>query len=505
MLLRHDLTGMSFYILDNLDFHIWILNDEETYEYANETHCKFLGKDKLDVERKKLWDLLEDDVAYICYNNNRKVVEKGNTIISREWTNNYKGEKCLLEIKREPITDQKNKVKYIICKAFDITEQYNKEKRMKINEEQYKAIVENQNNLICRFLPDSTLTYVNKAYCSYFNKSFNELVGTKFLTLIPEKYHDEVKKKLSWLSVENPINVYEHQVVNSNGEICWQRWTDQAFFDGNGNIVEIQSVGVDITELKTKEKLLKETCQKIQFEIEENTKLLNRTKKDLIKEINERKAMQEILKENIIKLRQSLNSGIDVICKIIEMKDPYTNNHQIRVAYLAYNIAKEMGLKKSQLNSIYVAGILHDVGKIYVPSEILSKPGRLTDIEFNLIKIHSDIGYEILNKISFPWPIDKIILQHHERIDGSGYPKGLLRDEIMLEAKIIGVADVVEAMSSHRPYRPALGITIALEEIQRYKGIRYDKDVVEACTKLFLEKDFILENKKLDIAKMIEV
>lgn len=189
---------------------------------------------------------------------------------------------------------------------------------------------------------------------------------------------------------------------------------------------------------------------------------------------------------------------------MMEIRDPYTVNHQERVAYLAYSIGRQLRLSEDQLKAIYIGGLLHDVGKIYVPSDFLSKPTKLTDIEFNLIKTHSTIGYNILSEMKFPWPIDKIVYQHHERIDGSGYPLGLKDKDILIESKIIGLADVVEAMSSHRPYRPALDMDIVLQEINTYKGIRYDSDVVNACLKLLNDKNFDLKNDEFNLGELIE-
>jgi HD-GYP domain-containing protein (c-di-GMP phosphodiesterase class II) len=151
-----------------------------------------------------------------------------------------------------------------------------------------------------------------------------------------------------------------------------------------------------------------------------------------------------------------------------------------------------MDLPEDKIESVYMAAIVHDIGKIYVPAEILSKPGRITDIEFNMIKTHSQVGYDILKNIEFPWPLAKIVLQHHERLDGSGYPSGLTGENILLEAKIIAVADVIEAMASHRPYRPALGIDKALDEISQNRGIIYEASIVDACLRLF-KKGFSFE------------
>ena len=199
-------------------------------------------------------------------------------------------------------------------------------------------------------------------------------------------------------------------------------------------------------------------------------------------------------KKSLNKLRKAFGAIIQVLEKTVEIRDPYTAGHQRRVADLARLIAGEMGLSKDRIDGIKITGIIHDIGKIHIPAEILSKPRALTSIEFNLIKTHPQVGADILKAIDFPWPVDQIILQHHERVDGSGYPHGLSKRGILLEARILGVADVVEAMASHRPYRPALGIDKALKEISDNRGVLYDRDVVDVCLKLFKEKHYHFEN-----------
>lgn len=189
-------------------------------------------------------------------------------------------------------------------------------------------------------------------------------------------------------------------------------------------------------------------------------------------------------------LEQSLLQAIQAIAITVEKRDPYTAGHQSRVAQLAMAIATEMQLPKHQIDGIRLGATIHDIGKISVPAEILSRPGRLAEIEFGIIKTHPDIGYEIVKDIPFPWPIAEMVHQHHERLDGSGYPQGLKGDEIILEARIIAVADVVEAITSHRPYRPALGIEAAIEEISKNKGKWYEPDSVDACVRLIREGRF---------------
>lgn len=196
------------------------------------------------------------------------------------------------------------------------------------------------------------------------------------------------------------------------------------------------------------------------------------------------------LETSFEKLRKAMRATVQAISRTTEVRDPYTAGHQQRVADLARAIATEMGLPKDRIEGIRVAGVIHDIGKISVPVEILAKPGRLTADEFNIIKTHSQVGYDILKDLEFPWPIAKIVHQHHERIDGSGYPLGLSGGDILQEAKILTVADVVEAICSHRPYRPGLGIDKALAEISEKRGEIYDSEAADACLKLFRENRF---------------
>ncbi len=232
-----------------------------------------------------------------------------------------------------------------------------------------------------------------------------------------------------------------------------------------------------------------------------------KTKEQLINELAQMRQRVAELGDSEIELQhaeeetkrysQKLHELIEDVTKAIalttELRDPYTSGHQQRVTRLACAIAKEMGLNEEMIKEIRVAGSLHDIGKMYIPSEILTKPGKLSKIEFDMIKTHPKAGYDILKTIEFPWPIAPIVLQHHERTDGSGYPSGLSAKDIFLEARILAVADVVEAMASHRPYRPAQGLDKALEEISQKRGGLYDPEVVDACLKLFTEKKFEFE------------
>lgn len=204
--------------------------------------------------------------------------------------------------------------------------------------------------------------------------------------------------------------------------------------------------------------------------------------------------LERELQQSYKKLQKFIASMAYIITEIVEIRDPYLRGHHQRVSKLATAIAQEMKLPQDKIEGVKFASLVHDVGKVNLPTEIVSKPSKLVEVEFNLVKNHPRTGYEILEKVDFPWPIAEIVFQHQEKIDGSGYPRGLKGDEILIEAKILGVANVVEAMSSYKSYRPALSIDEALVEISKNKNILFDPKIVDTCVKLFKEKGFIFES-----------
>jgi putative nucleotidyltransferase with HDIG domain len=212
----------------------------------------------------------------------------------------------------------------------------------------------------------------------------------------------------------------------------------------------------------------------------------------MMQDISEKQRAEEQIKRYISQLQNAFMQTVEVATTMGEMRDPYTHGHERRVAEIAVAIGNELGFDMQQQEGLRVIGYLHDIGKITVPSEILSKPGKLNAAEFSLIKEHPQAGYEILKGVEFPWPVAQAVLQHHERIDGSGYPQGLKGDAILLEARVLAISDTVEAMSSHRPYRPGLGLEKALAEIERGQGSIYDSIVAGACLRLFREKGYVL-------------
>ena len=248
--------------------------------------------------------------------------------------------------------------------------------------------------------------------------------------------------------------------------------------------------------MKQQLEIEREKVSKINQELED--RVIKRTEdyqivnQALEQKIFEQKRTEEELQRTLEILKKSVGTTIQVMVAAVEARDPYTAGHQLRSASLACAIAEEMGLPQEKIDGIRMACSIHDIGKLSVPSEILTKPNKLTDIEFSLIKEHSLSGYEMLKDVESPWPLAQVICQHHERIDGSGYPRKLKGEEILIEARILAVSDVVESMASHRPYRPSLGIEAALEEIDKNKGILYDAVVANACLRLFRDKNYQL-------------
>ena len=254
--------------------------------------------------------------------------------------------------------------------------------------------------------------------------------------------------------------------------------------------LEIQHFAASLSTKWLAEIELRKIRNDLQGRIEQRTIELIKLNEQLKQDIARRESAEAEAQSTLDKLRSAMGGVVQAMALTVERRDPYTAGHQRRVSDLARGIAAEMALSTHQIDGIRMAGLIHDLGKICVPAEILSKPGQLTEIEHTLIKDHPQVGYEILKEIEFPWPVAQIVLQHHERIDGSGYPVGLSGDDIIIEAKTLAVADVVEAMASHRPYRPTLGREMAIEEISQNRGVLYDADVVDACMKLLQEKNF---------------
>ena len=326
------------------------------------------------------------------------------------------------------------------------------EKSVRESEEKYRSIFENALEGICQVTPEGQFITVNPAMARIYGYDSPEEMMKSVTDIRKQLYAfpEERTAYVSKLKEYGKVNNFEHQGYKKDGSIIWTSLSSQVVEAASGEVF---------------------------FEA-------------MVEDITARRQAEEDLKETMEKLRKSLVGTIQAMSLIVEVRDPYTAGHQKSVSNLARVIAQEMALPDHVVDAVRMAGIIHDIGKISVPAEILSKPTKLTDIEFNLIKVHSQAGYDVLKDVGLPYPVAEIVLQHHERLDGSGYPQGLKNGEILLEAQIIAVADVVEAIASHRPYRPGRGIDAALDEIEKSKGILYDAGVVDACIKLFREKGF---------------
>jgi len=317
-----------------------------------------------------------------------------------------------------------------------------------------EGIVQNMAEGIAVEDAEGRIIFVNPAAADLLGYSPEELLGQHWTVIVPPDQHPSVQAAYE-RHVHGETDRYELQLVRQDGTSV------PVLVSGSPRIEEGRFAGT-LT---------------------------------VFTDITEHKRVEEELQRSLERLEKTFNETVQALALAIRTRNPYMAGHQRRVTQLATAIAEEMGLPEEQVEGIRVAGLIHDIGKISVPVEILSNPEGITELEYGIIKAHPQIGYDILKAVEFPWPVAEIVLQHHERLDGSGYPQGLSGDEIMLEARILAVADVVDAMSSHQPYRAARGLDEALEEISQNRGVLYDPGAVGACLKLFKQKGFKLEQE----------
>ncbi|MHB8090196.1 MAG: HD domain-containing phosphohydrolase [Syntrophales bacterium] len=340
-----------------------------------------------------------------------------------------------------------------VCRTVmsDITERKQGEERLRVSEENFHRSLDESPLGIRTVSKEGETLYANRAVLDIFGcDSIEEWQTTRAVKRYTEQGYAEFKVRREKRRLgEDDSSEYGIDIVRKDGEVRHlQVWRKRVLWNGKEHY---QVIYRDITERKEAEKHLQDTLES---------------------------------------LRKAVGTTIQVIASTVAARDPYTAGHQIRSADLARAVATEMGLPQNTVEGIRMAGSIHDIGKISIPAEILSKPTKLSDIEFSLIKAHAQRGFEMLKDVESPWPLAEIVYQHHERMDGSGYPRNLKGEDIMIEARILGVADVVEAMASHRPYRAGLGIDTALSEIEKNKGIFYDNAVADACLRLFREKGY---------------
>jgi PAS domain S-box-containing protein/putative nucleotidyltransferase with HDIG domain len=363
-----------------------------------------------------------------------------------EWPD---GHRVFLSVNAAPLSENSGEIQEIVMTFEDITRQIASEEALQESEARFRAVFDTAHDAI--FMKDQSLRYV------LVNPSTEKLLGRAAAEVIGKKMTDIVGEDSA-----RPIENIEKRVLS--GEVVKQEYP--LCMNGSEKIFEAIK-----TPIRNGSNRVVGIC-------------------GVSRDITEAKKWQRELEESYDKLRRTMKGTIQAMERTMEMRDPYTAGHQQRVAGLACAIAHEMGLAREQVEGIYLASVIHDIGKIYVPAEILSKPCKLNEIEFVIIRTHPQVGHDILRSVDFPWPIARIVYQHHERLDGSGYPDGISGNEILIEAKILAVADIVESMSSHRPYRPAVGIDKAAEEILSKRGFLYDPDAVDSCRRLILDKGF---------------
>jgi PAS domain S-box-containing protein/putative nucleotidyltransferase with HDIG domain len=480
-------------ILNSIDEGIMLLNKELKIVKVNKKLLEQLKADEKDIVGQYCYSAthrrdkpcrLSNDVCPV-----EEILKTGEPAIYNHTHYDKDGKELFVEVSAYPVLNKHGKVISFVHISRDISERKRVENALWETEERYRNIFENSPISLW----EEDLSDVKK----YIN-SLKEKGVTDF-----RKYLDDHPDAIAHFAVLGKV-----LDVNKTTLEMYKAASKEEMIGSLGKVLNEETYEV------FKNELIALAEGKTVFEAQTTNQTLTGEKRDIvirwtvapgyedslskvlvsIIDVTDQKKIEEKLKATLAKLRKSLGGTIQAMAFTVETRDPYTAGHQRRVADLAHSIAKEMGLPDEQVDGVRMAGVIHDIGKISIPAEILSKPGRITEHEFGIIRTHPQVGYDILKEIEFPWPIAQIVLQHHERINGTGYPNGLKGDQIMLEANILAVADVVEAMASHRPYRPSRGIDIALDEISRNKGILYDPEVADACIRVFKEGGFKFNN-----------
>jgi PAS domain S-box-containing protein len=429
---------------------MWILDQDQKVLRSNRTAELFFHRPLGEMIGKHCWEIVHGTEQPIpeC------PILRVRKSLHRE-TMDLQVDERWFEVIVDPILDEAGRYSGAVHIVSDITGRKQAEAEIRQSEERFRAIFERSTIGKSLTAPDGKLLQINKTFADMLGYTIEEVQQLNFAQIT---HPDDVAESRECIRIllagEQIVYRMEKRYIHKSGDIVWTNVSTTLLRDEQGMPLYFITSIVDITE---------------------------------------RKRAEEQLQDTLESLRKAVGTTIQVMVSAVETRDPYTSGHQIRSADLARAIATEMLLPQDKIEGIRMAGSIHDIGKLSIPAEILSKPTKLTEIEFSLIQEHARKGYEILKDVESPWPLAEIVHQHHERMDGSGYPRNLKGEEILIEARILTVADVVEAMASHRPYRPGLGIAAALNEIEKNSGILYDNAVVGACLRLFREKGHQLE------------
>ncbi len=422
---------------------------------ANPAAAELSGYSPKDLRGLSMRELLADRPA--AERTIRSVLEGRQVKNSRVFLRAKNSRRVPVLVSASPVISRSNELEGISFILNDITEIENTEMLLREKEKKYHDLWENSPAAYHVLDKSGKIIDVNRTEALMLGYAKEEMLGKEIFDFILPGQRAEARERFGEKMTGKPVpETQQRCYMKKDGSRVFVSVHDIPQRDESGRMAGMRTTMLDITQ---------------------------------------RVLTEEKLQQTYLQVGETLEQMILVIAKIVEMRDPYTAGHGRKVSQLACAIAGEMGFSLERINGIHMASIIHDIGKIYVPVEILSKPARLSEIEFDIVKTHSASGYEILKDVEFPWPIASMIHQHHERVDGSGYPLGIAADRMLPEAKIIAVADVTESMVSFRPYRPGLGIEKALEEIRKNSGVLYDPEIAEACMGLFETGKFKFEEE----------
>ncbi len=435
-------------IMESIDEGYFEVDLAGNFTFFNDSLYKILGYSREEMMGMNNRQYSDAKNAKILFQEFNEVYRTENPALGFDWRIIRKdGTERQIEASVALLKDPAGKKTGFRGTVRDVTERKRAEEALQQSEERYRTVLDEMEEGYQEVDINGKITFINEAFMKISGFSREELLGTDYSMYMEAKDVERVYRAYNQMYKTGiPIKSLEMDIFIKDGTIRNIELYASLLRDSNNRPIGCRGIIRDVTERK----------------------------------------------QNLEKASKALQATVRAMASIVETRDPYTAGHQRGVADLARAIAAEMKLAEEQIEGIHMAGTIHDIGKISVPAEILTKPGKLTEIEYSLVKIHPRAGYDVLKDIDFPWPVANAVLQHHERMDGSGYPEGLRGEAILPEARILAVADVVEAIASHRPYRPALGIEAAIEEIYKNRLILYDSNVVDACIKLFREKGYKL-------------